>query len=165
MSAARAELVGDPHRTEAVAAARRQLIRALRAEMKLILNMGAAGSAERGDRQTEQKIEHRPDATWQHEADHHPESRAHRASRRIPADVPDHQKIKSSQQAPREVEVDAKPKRRRRVMARSRQNEPPVVLDYRKGNHSRDHRPDGNQPRIFVDRKRLWIAHRDVTEE
>src|SRR5580658_2697982 len=40
-----------------------------------------------------------------------------------------------------------------------RQNKPPVIFNNDKRNSGRDHRPYGDQPCVFIQRNRLWIAH------
>ena len=160
MPAARAELVRSPHRPEAVPATRRKLIAALRTEMEFVLYMCSASRASRSNRQPQQKIQDRADPSRQHETDHHPESRAHRAARSVPADITHHQEVKRSQQTPRQVEVDPQAQRRRGMVPRRRQNKPPVIFNNNKRDAGRDHRPYGDQPCVFVQRNRLWIAHK-----
>jgi hypothetical protein len=57
VAAACAELIRDPHRTEAVAAAGGQLITALGAEMVFILHMGSASGTKAGYWQAQEEIE------------------------------------------------------------------------------------------------------------
>jgi len=132
MPAPGAELVRNSHRAEAVPAARIQLIGALRAEVKLILHMRSARHAARSHRQPQQEIKHRPNPARQHKADHHPETSAHGAPGSIPAHIAHHQEVESRQQAPRKIEINTQPKRRRRVMALCRCNNPPVIFDGQK---------------------------------
>jgi hypothetical protein len=93
MAAAGAELVGGAHGAEAVAAAGRELVVALRAEVEVALHMRGAGRAARNLRLAQQEVKHRADAARHHEADDDPEARTHGAARRVLADVADHQEV------------------------------------------------------------------------
>lgn len=100
MAAAGAVLIGGENTAMAVSAACRHLPGALRTEVKVALDVCAAGWARRGRWQAQQEIDDRADSTRQHQTDKHPESSAHGASRRICTDIADHEAVNSSQQSP-----------------------------------------------------------------
>src|SRR4051812_18383979 len=93
VTAAGAELIRRPHRPEAIAATGRELVIALRAEMKITLYVSPACRTRRHQRRSQQEIENGANSPGHHEADQHPEARAHRTPRRILADVAHHQDI------------------------------------------------------------------------
>jgi len=164
MPAPRTELIRNPHRPEAIPATGRQLVIALRTEMKLILHMRTASRTPRSHRHSQQEVEHSPNPTRQHKADKHPEAHAHRSPGSVAAHIPHHQKVHRGQDAPGKVEVNPQPDRRRRMMPLRRSDHPPVVLDGAERDGRADHRPGRDQPSFFINGNGLRIAHKAVTE-
>ena len=108
VSATSAEEVGGPDSAEAVAAARCELIVALRTEVEVALDMGSAGRASGDQGGTEKEIKDSANPAGHYEADEHPEARAHSPSGSIFTDVADHEDVKGGEKSPRNVEIGAK---------------------------------------------------------
>src|ERR1700733_4851687 len=100
MSTVNAVDVGNAHATVAIAAGRGDLVGALGAEMKLSMNTGPTGGAERNHWLPEEKVQHGSDTARHSEADHHPQTRAHAAARRIPAHITNHKHVQRGQRTP-----------------------------------------------------------------
>src|SRR5271155_106577 len=126
MAAVGAINVGSADSAEAGAAVGSELEVALRAEVKIALNVRAAGRAARDLGLAQEKIQHGADAGGHDEADDHPEPRAHGAARGIFADVADHEEIEGGDYSPGDVEVDAQAEGRRRVVALLGRDDPEI---------------------------------------
>src|SRR5271154_1984615 len=109
--------VGHADAAIALSTTRRDLVRALRAEVEVRLGAAAAGGAAGDDRLPQQEVKHRADSSRHDEADRDPKAQAHGATRCVLADIADHQDVERRQRAPGEREVDAEADRRRRVIA------------------------------------------------
>jgi hypothetical protein len=159
-----AELIRRPHRAKAIAATRRELVIALRTKMKITLYMSPACRARRHQRRPQQEIENGADSPRHHEADQHPETRTHRTTRRVLADVSHHQNVKSGEQSPRDVEIRAEAERNR-VVLRFRKNNPEVVLDQHEHRNSCSNGPQRHQPRVFVRINRFGFSHHSIARQ
>src|SRR5271168_3026024 len=120
--------VGHADAAIALSTTRRDLVRALRAEVEVRLGAAAAGGAAGDDGLPEQEIKHRADSSRHDEADRDPEAEAHGAAGSVLGDVADHQDVERGQSSPGEREVDAEADWRRRVIAVGRQDDPEEIL-------------------------------------
>lgn len=105
VSAAGAEEIGGPDGTEAVAAARSELVVALWTEMKVALYMSSACGAGGDQGGAEEEVEDSANPARHYEADQHPEARTHRSTRSILADVADHEDVERGEKSPGDVKV------------------------------------------------------------
>jgi hypothetical protein len=158
MAATSAEEIGRPDGPEAVSAARRELIVALRAEVEVTLDMGSAGGANGDEGGAEKEIEDSAYPTRHHEADDHPEARAHGSSRGIFTDVAHHQDVKGGEESPRDVEIGTEAQRNLMVLS-SGEDYPEVVFDEDKDSDGTDNGPDRHQPCVFVRVDQFRFAH------
>ena len=159
VAAVGAEEIGRPDGAEAGAAVGKELVIALGAEVKVALDMGAAGGAAGDLGLAQEKVEHGADSGRHNEANEHPEARAHGAARRVFADVANHEEVERSDDAPGDVEVDAEAERLRRMMTLPGRDNPEIVFDENKRQAGGDDRPDRNEPLFFVETDGLLIGH------
>lgn len=158
VTAAGAKLVCGPDRAEAVSATGGELVIALRAEMEVTLDVGAAGGAGGNQWSPQEEVENCADSSRHDETDQHPEARTHGAAGRIFADVADHQNVERGEESPGDVEVRAKPEGRI-VVLRLWEDDPEVVLDQDEDSRCTDDRPYWNQPGIVVRIDRFGFSH------
>ena len=84
---------------------------------------------------------------------------AHRAPRRVLADVAHQQEVQRSHHAPGKIEVDAQAQRRRRMVVLRGRNDPEIVFDQNERQAGRNNRPCRNHPFFFVYADGLRIGH------
>ena len=161
MAASSAELIRAANCSEAVSAARAELVVTLRAEMKIALHMRCASRAPRNQGRAKQKVENRADAAGHDEADQHPEAGTHCPPWRILAHEAHHQEIKRGHQSPGNIQVDAQAEGRHMVL-RLWEDKPEVVLNQHEDGGRHRHRPQRNHPCIFVGIYKLWITHKTI---
>ena len=159
VAAAGAVLIRDADGAVAVSAGGGELIAALRAEVEVALDVGAAGVAAGDDGLAEEEVEDSANTAGKNEADQHPETSAHGSAGSVAADVTDHEEVHGGEDAPGEVEVGAQADGRGCVVALFGEDEPEVVLDREEGDTGGDHGPDGDEARVFIDRDGLWVTH------
>ena len=103
--------VGDADAFVANAAVRRDSIGALRTVIDVAVHFGAAARALGQDWLPQEKVQHRADATLQDDTQQNPQPFTHIATRRVLADISDHQHVNRNQSAPGSTEVNVHWKR------------------------------------------------------
>ena len=122
--------IGQANVLVANAAVGRDPIGALRTIIDITVHFGATAGALGKYRLPQKKIQHRTNATLQHNTQENPEPFAHVTARRILTDVPDHQHIDRNKRAPGRTKIDVHWKR---AMVVSVENKKEKVLDTDEG--------------------------------
>ena len=149
MSAVDAENVCNAGAAVAVAAAGGNLIGALRAEMVIALDVGAAGWTGSGDGLTQQEIEDGSDAAGHDDADH-PHPGAHPAPWRVVTDIADQEDIKGGESAPGNDQVKAKRNRdAARVMTVFWKDDPEIILGEGEGQEGSGESPARDEAELI----------------